>query len=222
MNDLYEAWSELDRLESEEKAILQRLLHVHMEIKAHRTRIDALLRERPPAINRLPAELLPWIFGFCITDFKSPEKSMQRLAGVSRIWKDVILKTSRFWTSVKVVPSASLSFLRTHLKRTSQAPLHIYIEEWSVGIDHEISKILEAVLPTTKRWSTLCIDNNSVNFGRIVIHSLEHREFPALTKALLSLSLASSDFLAPAYAPALEDLSVRDVSLPFIDDLVSP
>ena len=150
------------------------------------------------------------------------QKSMQRLAGVSRIWKDVILKTSRFWTSVKVVPSASLSFLRTHLKRTSQAPLHIYIEEWSVGIDHEISKILEAVLPTTKRWSTLCIDNNSVNFGRIVIHSLEHREFPALTKALLSLSLASSDFLAPAYAPALEDLSVRDISLPFIDDLVSP
>ena len=99
------------------------------------------------------------------------QKSMQRLAGVSRIWKDVILKTSRFWTSVKVVPFASLSFLRTHLKRTSQAPLHIYIEEWSVGIDHEISKILEAVLLTTKRWSTLCIDNNSVNFGRIVIQS---------------------------------------------------
>ena len=44
---LHLAWSELDRLKMEERATLEKLLRIRREIKAHKARIGALVKERP-------------------------------------------------------------------------------------------------------------------------------------------------------------------------------
>ena len=47
MDELHQAWSELDRLEQEEITAVKRLLHIRMTIKACRTKIDVLLKKTP-------------------------------------------------------------------------------------------------------------------------------------------------------------------------------
>ena len=131
MDELHQARSELERLEKEQAAILEKLLRIGMEIKAYRTKIDMLIRERPPPVNHLPAELLVLIFKYSITGQPNPVETMQQLAtSVSHFWKDVILNTPSCWNSIRVVGYMQPAHLRTQLKRSCQALLHVSIHDW--------------------------------------------------------------------------------------------
>ena len=54
MDELHQARSEIERLERGQGTILERLLHIRMEIKAYRTKIDMLIRESLPSTTFLP------------------------------------------------------------------------------------------------------------------------------------------------------------------------
>ena len=158
MDELHQAWSELDRLEQEEMTAVKRLLHIRVTIKACRTKIDVLLKKRPPAIDRLPPELLSLIFKHSIPDFDNPGEWMQKLSGVSRIWQDVILNTPTLWNTIIVAEDVGLANLQIQLKRSRQTLLHISIRGWQgyFPLSGDLFReLLEAILPTTDRWNTL-------------------------------------------------------------------
>ena len=214
MDELCEARSELlCRLEKEQNTILHRLRNIRTEIKACRAKIDLLVKESPPAIKRLPVELLLRIFALCIADPTSVG-SMQQLAGVSCFWRDLILNTPRFWTSIQVSPYRSLSFLRIQLKRSRQAPLRIRIQEWLTLSYKFALESLAVIIRATSRWSTLLISGNSVEFTQVLVSLLRREEFPSLEKVHFvhndhERSVIYPDFLTPKSAPILEDLSTR-------------
>ena len=58
--------TELDRSERVDRATLERLLRIRVEIKACTTEIHVLVRERAPAVNCLLAELLSSIFMYIL------------------------------------------------------------------------------------------------------------------------------------------------------------
>ena len=83
-------------------------------------------------IDRLPAELLAQIFQLCIrasvVAFPSCDVNRhlkKQLASVSRRWRDIILNSANFWTTIRLTPTWSKSFVKVHLARSSTSSLDI-------------------------------------------------------------------------------------------------
>ena len=217
MDELCQARSELNRLEKEERATLERLLRIRMEIKTYRTRIDTLVREGPSPIGRLPPELLSCILKYSITDDSSLPQSMQSLAGVSRMWRDAILNTPSFWNSVRVVGNVEPAHLRTQLRRSCQLPLHVWIHKWgdpSSIFSDQFDLLLEAITPTANRWVTLSITSNAPWAMDNAMDKFRCLKFTSLTKVDIVETSSREDFLypdflTPAYTPVLQDLTIE-------------
>ena len=97
VDELHRALAKLDKLERQERYLVKMLSEIRKVIEAQKLKIDDL---GPPAINRLPTELLLQIFTLCIPDPKFPEKPLHRIIGVSRRWRDVVWNNASFWTSI--------------------------------------------------------------------------------------------------------------------------
>ena len=181
VDELHTTWAELDQLEREEKHLAERLSVVHMKIKARKTKIDVLVKGRPPSINRLPLELLSRILIHSMSEPEFPERSLHGIAGVSRRWRDVILNTPTFWTSVMVTPGqwlSQFSLLRRQLKRSCVAPLDIWIRGWYYS--HALQDVLDIILPHTNRWRTLTISNNAIVVTASILRIISLKKFPSL------------------------------------------
>ena len=218
MDELHQARSELERLEKEQAAMLEELLRIGMEIKAYRTKIDMLIRERPPPVNHLPAELLVLIFKYSITGQENPVETMQQLASVSHLSRDVILNTPSCWSSIRVVGYMQPAHLRTQLKRSCQALLHVSIHDWwdddadwwgvNAAWRGRFEAQLKVIALTTNRWKTLSISKNLNWFTRRAIDGLSYLDLPSLTKVHIETDTID-DFLAiSTRSPILEDISV--------------
>ena len=127
IDELHKAWAKLDQLETQERYLVERLSDIHKAIKAQKLKISDL---GPPAINRLPTELLLQIFTFCIPDPKFPKKPLHRIVSVLHRWRDVVWNDPSFWTSIKVTPSQDKKLLKKQLKRSCKALLDIWIGDW--------------------------------------------------------------------------------------------
>ena len=108
MDELAHARVELTLLEEKARQLLEQLLDVRATIATQRAKIDELSRAslRPSAINRLPTEILVSILlglDFCSHD---DLERKQELASVCRRWRDVILRTPCFWSTISLASNA--------------------------------------------------------------------------------------------------------------------
>ena len=96
-------------------------------------------------------------------------EAMQQLAGVSRLWRDVILDTPSCWNSIRVAQDVKLAHLWIQLKRSCQALLHVSIRYWwsnDATRRRQFEAQLKLIAPTTCRWKTLSVGENAVWFTR--------------------------------------------------------
>ncbi|KAH8091696.1 hypothetical protein BXZ70DRAFT_1011100 [Cristinia sonorae] len=99
-------------------------------------------------INRLPLELLVYIFSFCTPsalDYQSSkeEAAWLRITHVCHHWREVALQATHLWTNITVGRGAT-HYTRACLVRSKSAPLHIYVHNamewtWTSEILEEIS-----------------------------------------------------------------------------------
>ena len=220
MNELGEARAELARLEASAKDLLRQLLDVRAAISQQRTKINELIRQRPPAIDRLPTEILLPILIFAIHTQPS-FKRKQQLAGVCRRWKNIVLDSPMLWSLIRVSRRESLISIRTHLKRSGNAPLDILIEvkNGSSGV-HDILSLtpdIQVVLAHAHRWQSLFVvdrrrKEDDLVLGELISYVTAHTEFPSLKHVIIPDfgDVAYPTFLSPACAPALEHLELAD------------
>ena len=232
VDKLHKAWAKLGQLETQEKYLVERLSHIHKEIGAQKLEIDDLIKGRPPAINRLPTELLSQIFSLCIPDPKFPEKPLYRIVCVSRRWRDVVWNDPSFWTSIKVASTQRKKLLKKQLKRSRKALLDIWIEDWDpLRLCDEYAKfsaLLDAIVPHANRWRSIIIsDSTNLEFVESIFkyRVFEHLSVPFLREFSMDIEDDFADlpypgFLSPTHAPTLQHLTFRS---PFqMDNFVPP
>ena len=221
IDELHKAWAKLDQLERQERYLVEKLYHIHKEIGAQKLEIDDLIKGRPPAINRLPTELLSQIFALCIPDSKFPEKPLHRIVSVSRRWRDVVWDDPSFWTSIKVTPTQDKKLLKKQLKRSRKALLDIWIADWD---DHRVydaydklCALLGAIVPHANRWRSLIISESmDLEFVEPILMKMNHLSIPFLREFSINITddldypdMPCPDFLSPTCAPALEYLTLK-------------
>lgn len=116
---------------------LQRLLESKLERRSCLEREVAA--HRPPAINRLPVEILSLIFEEYLGIY---HPSIRRLLLVCRHWHNIVMGNELFWSTIDVVFGEktavfdirrSLPYIKACLSRSGGHPLVIYID--LCGID---------------------------------------------------------------------------------------
>ena len=212
MNELREARAELVRLEASAKDLLSQLLDVRAAISRQRTKINELIRQRPPIIDRLPTEILLSILIHAQPNFRRK----RQLVGVCRRWKNIILDSPMLWSLIVVSGEESSKSIRTHLKRSGNALLDILIEveDWSSYRGLESS--LAILVAHAHRWQSLCLVDRrreeGAVLGEFISKVTAHTEFPSLKHVIIPDfgDPTYPAFLSPARAPALEYLELAE------------
>lgn len=124
MSELAAARAELARLKEREQVLLEELCKVRVAAQAQKNRIDDLFKQQmlPAPIIRLPPTALSDILYRVICD-THPEPDAHRLtkrqlARVSRRWRDTILNSANFWTTIALNRSWSPSLVMAHVDRS--------------------------------------------------------------------------------------------------------
>ncbi|KAI6121088.1 hypothetical protein F5141DRAFT_496765 [Pisolithus sp. B1] len=186
MDELEWARTELSQLEIIERTHLGQLLAARKVIQAQRIRIEEIIKRRQPAIYRLPIELLTRIFGFALVREEGKQKQFdvirtrrRNLAGVSRLWRDVILTTPDLWSDIGLTPLRDQTPLLLQLRRSQGVPLDVTITDEAEYL--HIEQLLRDLLPTTDRWRSLHI-YNVVDIPNLtaIIYTLSEALFPSL------------------------------------------
>ncbi|KAG6330397.1 hypothetical protein ID866_8692 [Astraeus odoratus] len=211
MDELAEARAVLALLEKRERESSLQTIDARVAVLAQRKKIDELLRANPsdPAINRLPDELLVKIVNLSL-DEESDYRSFrsQQLADVSCHWKEVILGTPCFWTTIVVqVTTGPLPSIETQLARScGQALDVIFNESWNGLEPLLLRQKLDIIVHCADRWRSLKFRNLYKGVATIILRTLEHLELPLLR----CIDLRALDFgimaLFSAKFPALEHL----------------
>ena len=189
MDELMEARTKLALLEKQEKRLVDQLCVIRTAVQTQWIKVEELVQRIPAPINRLPDELLLRIFELSIhaSALASQECDVHRhrkrqLAGVSRRWRDVVLHSPSLWTTIKLSPTWSETFVAAHVARSSQSLLDIemcYCERVTQAFCMSV-----ALLATChQRWRSLRLTHDSS--GGIVLSAFlritENFTFPSLT-----------------------------------------
>ncbi|KAL4073342.1 hypothetical protein V8B97DRAFT_227534 [Scleroderma yunnanense] len=166
-----------------------------------------------------PTEVLVRIFTFYLDPLSlihvRIREQRQRLAGISRHWRDIILHTPALWKDIVVTRHESRHFLKTQLKRSCEVPLNIKITaSW-----HALSAALAIILPSANRWNSLIIDDSSL---ASFISLTNHLKFPSLRYVDIygDRGVWDVDFISATRSPALENLDLhRTYDLPKLSQL---
>ena len=232
MDELARARVELSLLEDKARRLLKELLGIRAAVVTQRAKIDELVQTRPAVINRLPTEILLFILDFDISAYRCYSKRKQSLAGVCRRWRDVILRSPHFWTTIHVRPKSDVSSIMTHLERSRGALLDIVIEAtpWARSKHLEIVPSLDIVASCAHRWRSLLIGNDAyinddddepystIPLPDFIIERIDHLQFPSLKRVeILAISSAALDFISTTRAPSLEHLELQEFIADAID-----
>ncbi|KIK26289.1 hypothetical protein PISMIDRAFT_8974 [Pisolithus microcarpus 441] len=205
MDELDEARAELARLEGTERTIFKQLVEIRVAIKKQKSTIEELIKKRPPVINRLPVELLSWIFRFLLvhndsftsTEPLGPAKHRKGLSMVSRLWRNVILDTPEFWSDIVLTDDQppDIAFLEIQLRRSRKVPLNITI---------------------TGRFKRLHVFKVRYSILYDILRALESMEFPSLKEIHMDMQGEFTHSLdrLPFQAPALRKLKLLDFIFP--------
>ena len=144
-------------------------------------------------IDRLPAELLAQIFQLCIraSVIAFPSCDVHRhlkkqLASVSRRWRDIILNAANFWTTIRLTPTWSKSFVKVHLARSSTSSLDIEMcGRWPrsscAGIT--VHELLHLLIACSHRWRSVIVRRSAPDAQLIQLLSImKDKTFPSLTR----------------------------------------
>ncbi|KAI6155722.1 hypothetical protein BKA82DRAFT_991253 [Pisolithus tinctorius] len=216
MDDLAEARAELTLLEEQERQLFERLRNVRTAVQVQRNRIDQLLKHvTKPSINRLPITVLYQIIHLADDEYGlldgAPLRAKRRLASVSRRWRDVILTSPGFWTTIAICPSWSPSLMRVYVKRSRECPLNIQIRWW-LSRDQlpKFFELLGLVISCGYRWRSLIIQNNNKDVEQGIIKSVWNVMFPSLKHVSIYVTqkLDYPPFLHSQNAHVLEHLDL--------------
>ncbi|KAI5989588.1 hypothetical protein EDD15DRAFT_2370653 [Pisolithus albus] len=109
-SELFDARAKLARLKRRESELVEELLDVHKAVVAQKLVIDELIKASAiPPINRLPNELLAQIFLLI-------RHEREKLACVSRPWRDVIFDTPSIWNDI-INQQPELDIILPHVNR---------------------------------------------------------------------------------------------------------
>ena len=235
MNELAQARIELTLLEEKARELLKRLLEVRATIATQRSKINELSRTslRPSTINRLPTEILVLILDLDVHTHHDPGRK-QNLASVCQRWRDVILQTPCFWSTIYVASDASS--IMTHLEKSRGTLLDIVIEGGLFSLPRHLALLpgLDIVTGCPHRWRSLLVittgsspDDDSEDYGEkllaeFIADRINRLHFPSLKSiAIFSLcDVGYLDFLSIARAPALEHLELDEFMT--IRDILNP
>ena len=226
MDELARARAGLFLLEDKSRQLFKELLGVRAAVVTQRAKIDELIRTRPTAIiNHLPTEILLSILDLHTNNLHycyPPKPRKQQLAGVCRRWRDVILGTPLFWTTIHVAESDASSVM-THLERSCGALLDIVIQAtpWAQSEQLAIVPSLDIVTSCAHRWRSLLIgtegrdhdddDESDVSLAEFIVEKIGHLQFPTLKSVeILAPCSADMDFISAAQAPSLEHLQLQE------------
>lgn len=228
MDELKEARAELARLESRAKELLVEFMDVRAAISRQRTNISELVRRRPPAIRCLPAEILSSILKLDIEMDPDPNRK-QRLAGVSRRWRDMVLNSPTLWVHINLF-GYDVSLIRTHLRRSVTALLDIVMNIdpcWPENNYDPLLSRLAMVMPHAHRWKSLSVidprEESDITLYELVSNAMNHLKFPSLKYVYIPIvgDMPYPSFLSQTHAPVLEHLDFRDYH-PATDFLPAP
>ena len=215
MNELAQARIELTLLEEKARELLKRLLEVRATIATQRSKINELSRTslRPSTINRLPTEILVLILDLDVHTHHDPGRK-QNLASVCQRWRDVILQTPCFWSTIYVASDASS--IMTHLEKSRGTLLDIVIEGGLFSLPRHLALLpgLNIVTGCPHRWRSLLVittgsspDDDSEDYGEkllaeFIADRINRLHFPSLKSiAIFSLcDVGYLDFLSIARA----------------------
>ena len=184
-------------------------------------------RELSP-VNRLPNELLTWIFELCInaTAIASPSCDVHRhckrqLASVSRHWRSAILHSPSFWATIKLAPTWSHSLVKAHVARSSSSFLAIEMCPWPPErwVTATFRAMLDLLVGCAHRWRSLVIQGDVNGFQlEELFDRMEHKSFPSLTHFSVELvprwllDTSVSQFFTQRF-PRLDHLGLGGVSI---------
>ncbi|KAI6014130.1 hypothetical protein PISMIDRAFT_236497 [Pisolithus microcarpus 441] len=177
--------TELDRLRRRECELLQELSDVRAAAEIQSKKIDDIIEmQSVSVIDRLPVETLSRIlhFALSVTRYKEWERHplwKRQYAGVSRRWRDIILNSPLFWSSICVGFGWPSSYIKMHLARSHEHLLDITIRQWSS--DDELA---DPLLRCSRRWRSLTIcfifTSRTLCLVRDLLSDLRGLSFPHL------------------------------------------
>jgi len=222
--ELAQARVELTLLEEKARGLLKQLLDVRATIAMQRAKVDELSRSlRPSPISCLPTEILVFILDLDVHTHRHPEPRKQKLTSVCRRWRDVILQTPCFWSTIYV--ASDVSSINTHLERSRESLLDIVIQcaPFSPPKQLELLPGLDIVMACAHRWRSLLVtadysvDHNPEEEGEemlmeFVAVRINHLHFPSLKSVTISplCAVGHLAFLSVARAPVLEHLELDE------------
>jgi len=230
-----EARVELARLEKQEQELIEQLYNVRTAVRAQRTKLDELIRQIRAPINRLPNELLLRIFELAIhaSVLAFPSCDVHRhwkreLAGVSRYWRDMVLQSPRLWTTIKLAPTWSESFVKAHVARSSRSPLDIEICTQD-GVTQTLTfrASVGILVDCAQRWRSLTIRSDVDGYPLSeLLKRMEHNVFPSLThvtaERVPSFLMGRFSQFYSERCPHLQHLDLGKGFIPSLDFLIPP
>ncbi|KAI6001802.1 hypothetical protein EDD15DRAFT_1554625 [Pisolithus albus] len=194
MDELAMVRAELARLEEHERKLVKQLSDIRAAASAQKKRLDELIREREPPIQRLPLEILSTILQIAVRGTKRSRK--ETLALVSRSWRDIILDQPSFWSTIEIDDERSLSHVREHLEKSQEAPLKIIIRGELFDANDTIREGLDLLVPHANRWQSLFIDTQTFvprPVPQFILDRIGATKFPALRYVNLNLRIWDND-----------------------------
>ncbi|KAI6155683.1 hypothetical protein BKA82DRAFT_991318 [Pisolithus tinctorius] len=218
MDELAEARASLALLEEQERQLLERLCNVRSGVRVQRKRIDELVKRLiPPPISRLPITVLDQIFHLAVNDGDwsvfANLYTKEKLARVSRRWRNVILTTPGLWTNIAINPRWSASLVSAHVTRSRECPLDIEICFWDFNDEFpRFCELLGLVISCGYRWRSLVIQFNHENLEGRIIRRLWDVMFASLKRAVIDVThkVDYPPFLDPQHARTLEYLDLGE------------
>ena len=226
IDELAQARAELTQLEEKARGLFKQLLDVRARIATQQAKIDELSRtnlKRSP-INHIPTEILVSILDLDVHTHDHPERK-EELANVCQSWRDVILRTPCFWSTIYV--ASDTSSINTHLERSRGTLLDIVIEgvpSSPLPKHHALLPGLDIVMACAHRWRSLLVTASLCFFDddpeaegeelltEFIADRINHLHFPSLKNVTISplCDVGYLDFLSRAHAPALEYLELNE------------
>ncbi|KAI5989591.1 hypothetical protein EDD15DRAFT_1309309 [Pisolithus albus] len=196
-SELFDARAKLARLKCRESELVEELLDVHKAVAAQKLVIDELIKASTiPPINRLPNELLEQIFLLIRSE-------REKLAHVSRRWRDVIFDTPSIWNEIDLsCYEGCPELLELHLERSRQTPL-------TVTLYSDQQPEVDIALLHANRIRVLRIFGDAQH----IIDRIVSLTFPALEFLLVDVHARSVDHLLSLYSrtPTLKCLQLHEL-----------
>lgn len=208
MDELAVARAELARLEDSERNLVKQLSDVRVAAAAERKRINELIQEKPPIIQRLPIELLSSILHLAL---RGPNPSRKKiLACVSRHWRDLILEQPSFWSTIEISGEQNLGRVRERLEKSREAPLDVTIRDEPSSSYETIREGLGLLVPCASRWRSLTWNKMPKPARQFIMDHINGIKFPSLKCVKLESRSPIPSFLSRTNVPVLEHLEVRN------------